>query len=319
MRVFLIPTRANLTGQSYLAYRFFDTVSDKVVVYQDRSVRKTLISLFRIVLYRKKVDLIYCTMSRSVMGAFRDYLVCLFFTNAQLVLHIHGRGFIECNMFFRKALSKSTQIIVLSEDIAREIRSMFSDLIKDKVHILGNPASVELYPSYSISDRLRFLYYSNIMISKGWLDYIYFSEKFSTYSFAAAGRNIEKTIIPRSVDYLGLVEDQMKQKLFTSTDVVLWLSQYREESFPVSLIEALLSGKTVLGLRHNGVEALFNYPSFYWFHSIEALESYLEDENRLRQIIEKSQHWYSNNHELLLERYSEEKWLYELNKICNIH
>ena len=155
--------------------------------------------------------------------------------------------------------------------------------MKSHYNSLGN--IVEIVPNFYHTDfevdvkliakKKQVVYYSNIMMSKGVLDFLDFSELFlqkhNNWEVVIAGvplgddylsqKNIEtnfqrklhfiKTKYPNRIRYLGGITGKDRIKLLANSSIFALPTYYRTEAIPLSIIEAMRMGNIILTTKHN--------------------------------------------------------------------
>jgi len=136
--------------------------------------------------------LTYMTLSPSGLGLFKDGLLAIGLKSlgARLVIHLHGKGIHERSKndrimrIFYSTIFRNTDVIHLSEKLVFDVEQFFES---NRIHIVNNGISSPNLSSVDrSSDRLGFLYLSNLKRDKGSMDFLNacallnkFSEKFS--------------------------------------------------------------------------------------------------------------------------------------------
>jgi glycosyltransferase involved in cell wall biosynthesis len=249
--------------------------------------------LFRFLFYLKRSDIVYVTMGCSMLGFMRDFFIILMVNifNRKLVFHLHGGGYYDfyhgsstCLKFIiRRALNSVNKIIILGELLRNQFGFLSSDYGPEIVVVpngLSSKAkSIQRYKKISKGEPLRFLYLSNMIASKGYLQVLEacrilkakkinftcdFAGEFmgvgslSDKTSPAIARNNFFELIARyklnnEVRYHGVVKGQTKEDLFLGTHVFILPTLYGGEGQPISIIEALSYGIPVVATRFRGI------------------------------------------------------------------
>ncbi len=227
-----------------------------------------------------KIDVVYFTCSRTFLGSIRD-VILLFGAKTKKIRtinHLHGADF---KLFYDGLPTMYRKIvywcylgvdvhIVLLESMKKE----FIDFPQAEIKVIANSYSKELdnlpLKKDRESDKIRFLYFSNIMKSKGILNLLqafeYLLEKHQNIELNIAGvpmkdylsskEQIETnfTMIfdkirkkyPERICYYGLCTGEQKKELLWDSDVFILPTFHFSEAFPISLLEAMRTGNYIL-------------------------------------------------------------------------
>jgi glycosyltransferase involved in cell wall biosynthesis len=230
------------------------------------------------VLITKKIDLIYFTCSRSLLGAFKDVTLLLAarFRGIKAVNHLHGADF--KNFYFRqpfvirRLLDFSYKSVDTSVVLLVEMEDQFSMFPKMKTKVINNfyPPSLEEVEISKSRGNVGLVYLSNIIYSKGIFDLLdafkylklgqiaielkiaggflgdeHMSAKEVESKFYDAIRDVD------SIEYLGLVRAHQKDRLLAQSDIMILPSFYRSEALPISIIEAMRASCAIITTDHN--------------------------------------------------------------------
>lgn len=233
---------------------------------------------------RKQQDVIYLTISESVVGNVKDlfiYAIC-YKSISKIVIHLHGGSFKNLlldrykllksiNSFF---LKKIGAVIVLGPSHL----PIFSDIVPlEKTHVVVNFAPEEIFiteadikEKFKNPTPLKVIFISNLMVEKGYQElldaYICLPEheqKEIKVTFAGDFENEEtKAIFLRKIEsipgikYAGVVNGLEKQKLFSEAHVFCLPTNYLEGQ-PISILEAYASGCVVVTTNRGGICDIF--------------------------------------------------------------
>lgn len=248
-----------------------DITNNKKIISNLKSIRKN------------NSDVFYFTISHSKLGNIRDLIILheLIKKKKKVIIHYHGgyyRNLYE-NMnilqreYNRYLLSKVDRVIVLGASL----RYLFSGLVPDeKICICENfveDSSLLLETEFNRKvekiykkNKIDVLYLSNFIKSKGYYDVLESAKKFKNQPvyFHFAGKFFEnkefesfkRFIIDNkleNVKYYGIVEGEEKKELLIKCDVFILPTYYHIEGQPISLIEAMANGLTIITTKHAGI------------------------------------------------------------------
>lgn len=243
-----------------------------------------------ILLFDKKVSIIYHIISSSKKGFIRDFVI-INLTNLfgkKIILHSHNGNY---NSFYNnntarwknvieRTISKACKIILLSS----KLRSTFS-FIKDndKFVFISNGLPIDLPAKINKTyDKIDVLYLSNLIESKGYLDvldaivYLKKNNQHKNFNFHFAGafmlnptqdksydsieqakeiffEIIEKHELSEIITYHGIVMGEKKSELLEKANVFLLPSYYDVEAQPITIIEAMAFGCAVYASNYRAI------------------------------------------------------------------
>ena len=296
--LFIAPLPPPITGHSLASQIFYDELLNKHEVKTINlsknsfkggidsigRIKDVILILYKTLIESSNCDRIYLTISESFAGNIKDlliYLICFPKLN-KFYIHLHGGSIkrllfnknvliFNFNKFFIKRLAG---VIVLGESHV----ATFSDFLsKNKIHIVPNFSEDylflnddEILNKYSNSERINFLFLSNMQIEKGFqdifnaflqLDFEY-RDKIKI-DFAGKFENIEEEnkFIAQIRDYNnvkfhGVVKGESKKRLFKNAQVFVLPTSFLEGQ-PVSILEAYASGCFVLSTISGGIVDIF--------------------------------------------------------------
>ena len=305
MKIFAIPDLNKVTGQSEISRIVKKTIKPEGVIYLNRGVIYFFFRLFKY--FNTNPDYLYITLSRSKLGSFRDYLIIFFLKPKKILSHIHGFGFINNYFFLNRNLLRSTVIILLTEEskkIFRETHLKYNgELMVIENPILEDSNINETHIS-NIED-LNVCYFSNLLNEKGINEFITLSEIYrDKYNFNIAGRNIDNISIPENVNYSGVLKGKAKNNFIIDNHILVFYSYYKEEFYPVALIEFIYHGKMCIVKKHNSLEKTFKNLNIYWVDTYQDIIKLLSDKTLLINRLYDHNLWYNKNIDLVKERFS---------------
>lgn len=232
----------------------------------------------------KRPNVIYLTVSQSKAGFLRDAAFVLLgrLFGCRVIAHAHGgaydRLFLKQSPYFKWGVKLIygliERVVILDGSLAKMFHGIkpISDLVP-----ISNPIEAMFSPTPdSIRQRmltidtwtppLRLLFLSNLIPSKGYADVINAVDilvKSGTNvscvlagSFPTPAARLETLeIIGRKglkqhVSYIGVVTGEAKKQLFEQSDVFLLPTYYENEGLPISVLEAMASGLSLVVTSH---------------------------------------------------------------------
>lgn len=281
------------TGQSIaFSYALSSIERESLVINTQRFSNKLLsfiyiqLRVFQVFILNS-IDTIYITTSRSYFGFFREALLLLFakLFKIRVINHLHGsdfKSFFNSNKLLKILLTPlynhiSTSIVLL--DKMKEQYEQFPNMNLEVVSNCYDP----IYENEVIDFNAKsgILYLSNIMFSKGIIDFldslnivltncnsdVFIAGKILG-DYLKTEKDIEDMFFKRlkklnklfnnRVKYLGVVEGFEKMKLLKKTSIFCLPTFYKTEAFPLSIIEAMVLGNAIITTDHNYLPSIIS-------------------------------------------------------------
>jgi len=254
-------------------------------------------------LLTSKFDLVYFTLS-PVGGAFyRDalFVFILKLFNSKIVYHLHGKGISEeVNNPFKKFVYKfvfhNVSVICLSELLNYDIKDVF------KGDIYNVPNGIPVVSSTDSNKNLRdIIYLSSLKKSKGVLDFVeslhILNLKNIDFQAKIIGSSTNDLTVDelkkRIIDYglekkvrvLGPIYGDNKFKELASSGIFCFPTYYRNECFPLSILEAMMMGLIPVSTNNGAIEEIINHETN---GMIVKMNNPVELANTLSELLSKS-------------------------------
>lgn len=246
-------------------------------------------------LFQKKV--VYLHIAQSRMGFLRDlvFIMLSWFGRNNIVLHLHGGNYdnfyYSQSKFFRKlivyVLDRSDKIIVLSENLKKVFS--FSESLNKKIVAVENGIVIpEKFPPFEkelTDSKVRILYLSNMIESKGYLDLLeaaaflrnkgltdfqmifcgkFYLESNSLYNTEDEAREsflkrVCELGLEKNVTWKKQVFGDEKWEELKKAHFFVLPTYYNNEGQPLAVIEALSQGCCVLATDYRAIPDLLDY------------------------------------------------------------
>lgn len=221
--------------------------------------------VFRIL--TSNADVFYFTPSGSKLGILRDslYLLAMNLKKKKVVCHFHNSNFgntIKSSFILSKISKKlydSVSDIIL---LGSKQKEMFTnlELVDEKFKIIHNGVDDYLFVTEGDilkkqSDNIKkVIYFSNMLPEKGYQAVLESAEElqdredlFFYFSGKFFDENLEEEFLKRSahlknVEYISGVYGQEKKDLLQKMNIFILPSLYKDETLPISMLEAMASG-----------------------------------------------------------------------------
>lgn len=290
--------------------------------------------------------LIYFIGSRSKFGFLRQvpFLLTTIIKRKKTINHLHGADFYYFyqNSGFLKPLIKlcydrvNTSIVLLEA-----MKKEFVDFPQMKLEVVANAYDTNFdFSKISFSKSKNLLYLSNIMASKGILEFLDAADillkENTDLTISIAGdfigdhlkkkSQIKKTFYNNynpmkykykdRINYFGVLSGRKKKELFLKNSIFILPTYYPTEAFPISIIEAMRTGNAIITTKHNYLGEIINQRNGCLIakHSVreivDATKFLINDTSLLQQIQE-------YNIQISIKEYTLTNYLTKVKKIIS--
>ncbi|MEO8253827.1 MAG: glycosyltransferase family 4 protein [Flavobacterium sp.] len=286
--LFFCPIPPPIGGQALISNIAYKLIKPKFLINTNVKSKyfgtlTILLKTFCILLFRK-VDLVYFTCTRSKKGALKDILLLFLckLRGVKVINHLHGNEIMD--LFTGGILSKIILWAYKQIDLTifvteRQKELMPSILSKMKKVVIPNCYdSVLEGVDFSLKikkDEVQILYISFLMKSKGIFvaleAFEKIAENYENVTFHIAGEPLSdylmsasdvKTLFddkihalkrdyPHRIVYHGVVKGDDKKELFLESDILLFPTFFKTESFGLVNVEAMRTGNAIITTDHN--------------------------------------------------------------------
>jgi glycosyltransferase involved in cell wall biosynthesis len=303
-----------------------------------------LIKGFRILRTKKMVAHVYLAISSSFWGNMRDMFFLLLLgkeIRKSTVLHLHTAKFADyisasprwVRWLNKKMFKDIRTAIVVGETFIDAFGSLISH---DQVQVVKNCVKTELLipapvliKKNSCIEKINILYLSNLIPSKGYgllLDaYLSLPEKTrekTILNFAGEFGDcrlkipfLSRIANKNNIFYHGQVQGNEKLKLLWNSHIFCLPGSYSPEAQPICILEAYAAGCIVLTTDSGGIKDIFRHKvNGYSIPAGDkiALKNYLE---LVISDIDKHKNFAFHNRQEALEKYTQERFNQEIEKI----
>jgi glycosyltransferase involved in cell wall biosynthesis len=233
-------------------------------------------------LITERPDIVYVPISQNTLGFLRDslFIIPARWLGARLVIHLHGGGFGQfyklansfVRMLMRFCLSRVDLAIVLHE----KFRDIFGTLLPpSRITVVENGivddfADTGAVRHFSKTERLRVLFISILVESKGFVDllhavpavlsqipeveFIFVGDGTGYPEFERACAWVAERGLQDNVKFLGPRWGEEKNRALLDADVLAFPTWYPYEGQPRVVIEAMAAGLPIVTTRHAAIE-----------------------------------------------------------------
>lgn len=297
-----------------------------------------------------KSDILYFTLSQTKGGNLRDllFLKVIQWRRKKCVVHIHGgyyRQLVDnnCSLWQRQMNYNAMKRLAGGILLGHSLHSMFEGMLPDwKIFVCPNCVDNQ-YIAKSIDNKIKgiingaplhILYLSNFIQSKGYREILELAKMANQrddrekFVFHFAGNFFETseekyfnaTVVGlRNVVYHGVVSGQEKKDLLDQCHIFSLLTWYPNEGQPISILETMGNGMTIITTNHAGIPEIVSAENGYICNKqdidIEKIYNYLLDcYNERDKLVEVCK----RNYEIVKENYTEKKYIDNMDRIFEI-
>lgn len=283
-------------GLSKAVSTLANSISNRYQIRPVNLTNNRIISILYKVIFQS-ADMCYLTISQTKKGNLRDLMVLsiLLLRREKVVIHLHGsyyRTMVDSELsgwqrkLNYKLLSRVSAAIVLSPTL----RSIFFGMVADeKIYSVDNCIDDEFMPTmHEIEKKIirvknesvhHVLYLSNFIESKGYLEVLQIAREeqiqrelgcepklhfdFAGKFFDPGQRNtftkyLRDNNLEDVVTYHGIVGGDEKKALLHKCATFVLLTRYPKEGQPISIIEAMGNGCSILSTNHAAIPDMVN-------------------------------------------------------------
>ena len=227
-------------------------------------------------LLSNRYDLVYFTLSPLGFAFYKDvglvYMLKLF--NRKIIFHLHGKGIKdELKSGFKKKLYisvfKNVEVIQLAEVLYDDIKVVYPN----KPYVLPNgikKMELDSLAKKETDQQTTFIYLSNLMEDKGILVFLEavknlkeIDNQFKAHIVGPSSdvtiKHLEEYISKHSltnVKLFGPAFNEDKYKHLLNSDVFVLPTYYKNECFPISILEAYQTGLVVLSTDNGAIPSM---------------------------------------------------------------
>lgn len=254
-------------------------------------------------------DVYYFTISHSKLGNIRDLIILneLVKKKKKIIIHYHGGYFRqlynEMSLVQKKInkslLAKIDNVVVLSKGLSPLFKGLVDDYkIKicenyvEDTSLLSEDEFVEKIKGMSKKKQIDILYLSNFIKSKGYFEALeaakiykgrpvnfHFAGKFFSKDEEHEFKNFITNNELDNVYFYGVVDGNQKKELIKTSDVFILPTYYHIEGQPISLIEAMANGLTIITTSHAGIPDIVSKENGYIIQpkNVKGIETAIQD------------------------------------------
>lgn len=234
---------------------------------------------------KNRFNLVYITLSPHGYAFYKDsfFVILSKILHIKVVAHLHGKGIndIIINSSFKKFIYKfvfnKVYIICLSKHLSNDVKL----IISNKLFILNNGIPVLNKNFDKNYNNINFLFLSNLHKSKGILNFLeaikllksqtsipftvnIAGNETSTVKFNDINQFIKDNELKNEIKLLGPIHGKEKYSLLSNSTVFVLPTYYKNEAFPISILEAMQYGLATISTPEGGIgEIIINSHNGY--------------------------------------------------------
>jgi glycosyltransferase involved in cell wall biosynthesis len=233
--------------------------------------------IFRLIyrLLTIRPELVYYTIAPYGGAFYRDalfvFIIKIF--RVKLLFHIHGKGISEevTNSFKRKIYQltySNVSVITLSKTLDYDVEPIYHG----KIYNVPNGIEIKKHEFKTSSEaQINVLYLSNLVKTKGVLDLIKAVEIMPKidvdYTVNIVGNSADLTVeelqlivqeknLSSKIKVLGPKYGDEKWQALTDADIFVFPSYFKNECFPLALLEAMQSGCAIISTNNGAIKEI---------------------------------------------------------------
>lgn len=301
---------------------------------------------------KSDADLYYLTIAQTTGGNLRDLIIIklLLMKKKKILVHLHGgyyRTMLEsdCKSFIKeinlKLFSKLSGAIVLGNSL----KHIFKGVVEEKkIHVVENCVDAQYLISedkfnlkmenLDDKDRLNIVYLSNFIESKGYKDILKVAKickdnSVKRFNFIFAGKfynsedekefkqYIEDNKLEAIIDYRGIVQGNEKLKMLQQGDVFMLLTRYPKEGQPISIIEGMANGMSIITTDYAGIPDLIENNENGYFAKYDNHEEIYKLLLSIEGNRDTQKRVILNNREKVLNMFTQVKYINRMDNVFN--
>ena len=268
----------------YITIKSSDTIADigKISFKKIYLLIELYIKVF-FTLITFRPDKIYFTASISGVAFYRDLLVSSLWrvysklTKVDIFYHYHTKGinnFVsnsKRNLKFTRVFLKDINLILLSPMLLNDFNRI--DTFKDVYYLPNGVENSIDNIAFNKKDTLDILYLSNMIKSKGCFTVLELANRTENINFHFAGgwqnsededeffKYIADNKLENRVTFYGFINGKSKMDLFLKSDIFIFPTQYENEAFPLTILEALSYGLPIISTNNGSIPYIIDNKS----------------------------------------------------------
>lgn len=260
--------------------------------------------LFMVLVFRP--NKIYFTASIRGVAFYRDLLLSniwkayKLFTSCEIFYHYHTKGIKEFvksdrNKKLTKYFLKDINLVLLSpmlkadfEDVKTYTKVLY---LPNGVEDSYDKNSFESYISKKDFEKVNILYLSNMIKEKGYFEVVKLASKYADknyhFHFAGGWQNsddekdffeyIKENSLEKIVTFHGFVNGVQKKELFEKSNIFIFPTRYKNEAFPLSVLEGFSYGLPCLSTDEGSIPFIIDEKSGVIVNNIKDLPNGFDD------------------------------------------
>lgn len=317
------------------------------------SNKRIFSNLFKII--NSNAELFYLTISQTKWGNLRDLIIlsCINLKRKKCVIHLHGGYYRilvdrELSKIQRKwnyyLVSKLGGTIVLSDSLKENFKGMINEKniftvenCVDNQFVMSKEQYENKIDRINQKNIFKVLWLSNFIESKGYTKVLEMArlekervkrgEK-QRFHFEFAGKFFDKVDENNFFEYIkdndlkeyvtfhGIVGGEEKKMLLRDSDIFILLTTYPKEGQPISILEAMANGLTIVTTDHAGIGDIVENNVNGILLSTDELANIKKIYTKILKLTRENYKKYANtNYQYSLSNYSEKTYISKMKNV----
>ncbi|MBU3142620.1 glycosyltransferase family 4 protein [Clostridium sp. CF012] len=312
--------------------------------------KRIISNIYKII--KNDADLYYLTIAQTTGGNLRDLIIIklLLMKKKKILVHLHGGYFrtmleSDCKNHIKKINLKLFGKLSGAIVLGNSLKHIFKGIVEpSKIHVVENCVDEQYLINeekfnLKMSDldtkaKFNIVYLSNFIESKGYKDVLKVAKLCSDnsvkkFNFIFAGKFynsedesefnefIDENKLRDIIDYRGIVQGNEKLEMLQEGDVFMLLTRYPKEGQPISIIEGMANGMSIVTTNYAGIPDLIEHSKNGYFvryddhEKIYKLLLSIEGDRDMQKTV------ILNNREKVLNMFTQAKYINRMDKVFN--
>jgi len=310
--------------------------------------KSILSNIFKII--KNDADLYYLTISQTTGGNIRDLIIIklLLMKRKKILVHLHGgyyRTMLEsdCKNIIKKINLKLFGKLSGAIVLGNSLKHIFKGVVEEsKIHVVENCVDAQYLISeekfnlkmknLDNKDKFNIVYLSNFIESKGYKDILKVAKickdnSVKKFNFIFAGKfydevdekqfkeYIDDNKLGDIIDYRGIVQGNEKLEMLQQGDVFMLLTRYPKEGQPISIIEGMANGMSIITTDYAGIPDLIEQSENGYFAQYDDHEEIYKLLLSIEGNRDTQKRVILNNREKVLNMFTQAKYISRMDKV----
>lgn len=301
---------------------------------------------------KNDADLYYLTIAQTKGGNLRDLIIIklLLMKKKKMLVHLHGgyyRTMLEsdCSDIIKKINLKLFKKLSGAIVLGNSLKHIFKGIVEEcKIHVVENCVDAQYLiheekfnlkmNELDSKDKFNIVYLSNFIESKGYKDvlevakicsensvkkfnFIFAGKFYNSEDESAFNEFIDVNKLRDIVDYRGIVQGNEKLEMLQEGDVFMLLTRYPKEGQPISIIEGMANGMSIITTKYAGIPDLIEQNENGYFAEYDNHKEIYKLLLSIEGNRDKQKTMILNNREKVLNMFTQAKYINRMDNVFN--